>query len=119
LNRGGLADALGAATYATLALVPRFPWLDNTAPAPVTSISVTTQTAALRTQWTPSAGGGARWWLVQWRTSAAWHSQLVWGGQTTLDIPFTGSPDRADIVAVTALDASMNASATAIWRATS
>lgn len=118
LNRGGLADALGAITYTALALVPRFPWLDNAPPAPVTSISVTAQASALRAQWTSGGGETARWWLVQWRTSTAWRAKLVWSGQTTLDIPVTGSPDRADIVAITALDAAMNASSYAIWRAT-
>jgi uncharacterized lipoprotein YddW (UPF0748 family) len=117
LNRGGLADALGSA-FTAPALVPAFAWLDNVPPAPVTSISVTPQASALRVQWTPAGGESPRWWLVQWRTSSAWNAKVVWGGQTTIDVPFAGSSDRADIVAVTALDASMNASSHAIWRAT-
>jgi hypothetical protein len=71
----------------------------------------------MHAQWTPGVGESARWWLVQWRTSTAWNAKVVWGAERALDIPFSGSADRADVVAVTALDASMNASPVAIWRA--
>ena len=116
VNRGGLADALATAVYGGAAVVPSFTWLDPTAPASPL-LSVEPRSSAMRAQWTPGAGESARWWLVQWRTSTAWNAKVVWGAERSLDIPFTGTADRADVVAVTALDASMNASPVTIWRA--
>ena len=117
LNRGGLADALATASYAGASIVPATPWLDGTPPMAPTLI-VGTQGAALRAQWTPGDPEGARWWLVQWRAGGAWKSRLLWGAERLLDIPFTGAADRADVVAVSALDAAMNMSSVATWRAT-
>ena len=116
LNRGGLADALGTSAFREPALVPVFPWLDNATPAPPSGLAVTAQSSAVRAQWQGSED--ARWWLVQWRTSTAWNATLVWGSARSIDLPFSGSASRANVIAVTALDASMNASVPAIWRAT-
>ncbi len=118
LNRGGLADALANSSYTSAAIVPAFPWIDGTPPA-APSVSVEPRSSAMHVQWTAAGGaaGAARWWLVQWRTSTAWNARVVWGAQGSLDIAFSGSADRADVVAVSALDAAMNASSPAIWRA--
>jgi len=116
LNRGGLADALATAVYTGAAVVPSFTWLDASPPsAPI--VSVEPHNSTMHAQWTPGAGESGRWWLVQWRTSTAWNAKVVWGAERALDIPFSSSADRADVVSVTALDASMNASPVAIWRA--
>ena len=117
LNRGGLADALAAGSYASIAVVPVSPWLDATPPSTPT-LAVAVQGRAMRAQWMPTGTEAARWWLVQWRAGAAWHSRLVWGGDRSLDIPFTSDAERADAVAVGALDAAMNLSASATWRST-
>jgi len=117
LNKGGLADALAASSYTSTGIVPASPWLDATAPsAPALAVSV--QGSAIRVQWTPAGTEAARWWLVQWRTSAAWNSRLEWGTSRSIDLPFAGALDRADVVVVAALDAAMNMSSTATWRAT-
>jgi len=79
---------------------------------------VTSLGSAIRATWTTSDAEPVRWWLLQWRTSTKWDARLIWGSTNLYDIPFTGTADRADIVAVTALDESMNASSAAIWRAT-
>ncbi|MCX5760892.1 MAG: family 10 glycosylhydrolase [Gemmatimonadetes bacterium] len=117
LNKGGLADALAASTYASAAVVPATPWLDATAPS-APGLTVTVQSNAMRALWTPSGTEAARWWLVQWRTATAWNARIVWGGDRSLDIGFTGSADRADVVVIAALDAAMNSSSATIWRAT-
>ena len=117
LNRGGLADALFSSSFGEPALVPGFPWLDNTPPASPTALAVTEQSSTIRVQWQSTQT--ARWWLVQWRTSAAWNATQVWGSGRSLELPFSGAADRANVIAVTALDASMNASPPAIWRANS
>ena len=117
LNRGGLSDALGASSFQAAAVVPAFPWLDNAAPQAPT-VTVTTEGTLVRARWSMNGVEAARWWLVQWRTLTQWNARMVWGGTTALDIPSTGVANQADIVAVSALDAAMNASAPAIWRAT-
>jgi uncharacterized lipoprotein YddW (UPF0748 family) len=116
LNRGGLADALASSSYASMVLVPASPWLDAVAPSAPT-LSVAVQGSAIRAQWTPTGTEAARWWLVQWRTSSAWNRRLVWGADRSIDLPFAGTLDRADVVVIAALDAAMNSSATATWRA--
>jgi len=117
LNRGGLADALAASTYASAAVVPATPWLDATLPSAPT-LTVAVQGSAMRAQWTPNGTEASRWWLVQWRTSTAWSSRLVWGADRSVDLPFTGAADRADVVVLSSFDAAMNVSSTATWRAT-
>ena len=117
LNRGGLADALGTTSFASLALIPPFRWLDDLPPSTPT-LTVTSVGSAIRATWTTGDPAPVRWWLLQWRNSTKWDARLMWGGTSLYDIPFTGATDRADIVSITALDASMNASPVAIWRAT-
>jgi hypothetical protein len=117
LNRGGLADALGATSYSAPALVPRFPWLDDLAPpAPSLTVSMPGSTV-VRVQWSRNGDDPVRWWLLQWRTSTEWRARLVWGASNSFDIPSTGVANQANIVVLSAMDAAMNASAPAIWRA--
>jgi len=118
LNRGGLADALGTSSFATLALVPPFTWLDGRTPAAPT-LAVTQQGPALRATWTSNdPEEPVRWWLIQWRNATKWDARLLRGGTVLYDLPFTSAAERPDIIAVTALDESMNASTTSTWRAT-
>jgi len=117
LNRGGLADALGATGYPVSALVPSFPWLDA-APPSAPAISVAPAGSSLRVQWIPAGPEAARWWLVQWRNSTTWNAKLLWGAERSFDILFSGTADRPDVIAVSALDALMNASLPAVWRTT-
>jgi hypothetical protein len=116
LNRGGLADALITGSFANAGLVPAFNWIDAIAmPAP--TIAVSQQSSAMRVQLTPGDPESPRWWVVQWRTPATWDTRVVWGATRTIDLTFTGTNDRANVVVVTAYDASMNASPAATWRA--
>jgi uncharacterized lipoprotein YddW (UPF0748 family) len=116
LNRGGLSDALIVGSYASPGIVPAFPWIDAIAmPAP--TLAVSQQSSAMRLQMTPGDLESPRWWVVQWRTATAWETRVVWGATRTLDLSFSGTTDRANVIVLTAFDASMNASPTAIWRA--
>ena len=115
LNRGGLADALGASSFRAPAVVPEFRWLDNVAPLPP-SLTVTTIGTLVRAQWSRNGAEPVRWWLVQWRTPTEWNVRMVWGALDALDIPSTGVANQSDIVVVAAMDAAMNASVPAIWR---
>lgn len=117
LNRGGLAEALGTSSFASPALVPATPWLDALPPA-MPSLMVSSLGSAIRATWGVGDPEPVRWWLLQWRNSRKWDARLIWGGTFLYDIPFTGAADRADVVALTALDELMNASTQVIWRAT-
>ena len=117
-NKGGLADQLALSGFPGIGVVPTTPWLDATVPG-APNVTATVQGSAMRAQWMPGGSESARWWLVQWRAGSTWGSRMVWGADRTLDIAFTSSADRADIVVVTAFDAAMNASSQGIWRASS
>jgi uncharacterized lipoprotein YddW (UPF0748 family) len=113
-NRGGLSDALGS-SFQSVALVPSFPWLDNS-PPPAPSLSVTTVGTLVQAQWSRNSTDAVRWWFVQWRTPTEWNARMVWGALNGLDIPSTGIANQSDIVVVSAVDAAMNVSAAAVWR---
>jgi len=115
-NKGGVADLLAATGYPGNTLVPAYTWLDATPPAAPT-LAVTALGTAMRASWTATGAEPARWWLVQWRNATTWNAKLVWNSNTTLEMPFTGSADRADVVVLTAIDAAWNASPAVIWRA--
>jgi len=115
-NYGGVADALAATGYPDVSVPPAYTWLDATPPAAPT-LSVTTQVSQMHATWTANGAEPARWWLVQWRNATAWNAKLVQGGTEAADFLYSSATDRADVVMVTALDASWNASAPAVWRA--
>jgi uncharacterized lipoprotein YddW (UPF0748 family) len=116
-NKGGVADLLGTTGYPAFSVVPAYTWLDNTPPAAPT-LGVATVFDAMQVSWTANGAEPVRWWLVQWRNATAWNAKLVFGPSSLLNIPFTGSADRADVVVLTAFDASWNASSPVVWRAT-
>jgi hypothetical protein len=113
-NRDGLADALGT-SFQSVALVPAFPWLDNS-PPPAPSLSVTTVGTLVQAQWSRNGIEAVRWWFVQWRTPTEWNARIVWGALNGLDIPSTGIANQSDAVVVRAIDGAMNVSAPAVWR---
>jgi uncharacterized lipoprotein YddW (UPF0748 family) len=116
LNKGGLADALGASSFTAAAMVPASPWLDATAPTAPT-LTVTTGNQSMHVAWTPTGSEAARWFLVQWHTGGGlWLSRTVWGGDRSTSLSFSGTTDRPDVIAVGALDAAMNLSSLAIWK---
>lgn len=98
--------------YERPALVPAFPWLDSTPPAPPTLSVIDGQLEISTT------GEAPRFWLIQWRTRGSffrgprWASSMTDGGRRS----FTLSRD-ADRVVVTAIDPAGNASAPAEYRA--
>ncbi|MHB8838842.1 MAG: glycoside hydrolase family 10 protein [Gemmatimonadaceae bacterium] len=116
-NAKGLADSLASTGYATNAVVPPYSWLDNIAPATPT-IAVTEQNSIMRVTITPGGGEAVRWWMVQWRNATTWNYKLVPGASPLVNLAFSSTAERADVVVVTAFDAAWNASAPVTWRAT-
>ena len=98
--------------YERPALVPAFPWLDNTPPlAPRIGVSGGRLQIA-------AAGETPRFWLIQWRTRGSWFSRAHWrtarmsGSRNDFALS-----DDADRVLVSAIDHAGNASAPAEHRA--
>ena len=116
-NKGGVADSLALRGYPGTSVVPAYTWLDNAAPAQPT-LTVTMPFDAVRVAWTPNGAEPVRWWLVQWRNSTMWNAKILFGAWSQVDLPYTSSADKADVVVVTAFDAAWNASTSAVWRAT-
>ena len=98
--------------YEQPALVPAFPWLDNTPPSAPT-ISV----AAGRLSISPN-GEVPRLWMIQWRTRGSWFRRPQWRtAMTSGDRTSFALSDDADRVMVVALDHAGNASPAAEYRA--
>lgn len=91
--------------YATQALVPAYPWLDNIAPT-VPTISV----SGGMVQVTPGAGEWPRWWVVRTRSATAWDTRVLFGAARRFQL--TPGTDR---VFLNAVDAAGNLSASASW----
>lgn len=93
--------------YAQRALVPAFPWLDNT-PPPAPTLTVTGKTVQVASTETP------RFWLVQaqsrggWFRKARWTSRVVGGDSKSIALDF--EPQR---VRVNAIDPAGNMGPTA------
>ncbi|HEY3287803.1 MAG TPA: family 10 glycosylhydrolase [Gemmatimonadaceae bacterium] len=115
-NARGLADSLASAGYAGNAVVPSYSWLDNVPPA-APSIAVTDQNSIMRVTITPAGGEGARWWMVQWRNATTWNARLVFGSSTVVNLAYSATAEKADMVVVTAFDAAWNASTAVTWKA--
>lgn len=98
--------------YEQPALVPAFPWLDNTPPSAPT-ISV----AAGRLSISPN-GEVPRLWMIQWRTRGSWFRRPQWRtAMTSGDRTSFALSDDADRVMVVAVDHAGNASPAAEYRA--
>ncbi|HEX3866047.1 MAG TPA: family 10 glycosylhydrolase [Gemmatimonadaceae bacterium] len=109
-------DAIGnvlSSDYATPALVPAFPWLGSTPPAPP-QLHVVSEGGRLTFNATPSDTVSVRWWLIQTRgRSGAWVTTLRPAGDGRLAASAFGTTDP-DEVAVTAIGVSGMASAPSI-----
>jgi uncharacterized lipoprotein YddW (UPF0748 family) len=98
-------DRLGAtlsSEYGSLAIVPAFPWLGNTAPA-APQVSIVSRDSAVTFSVTPGDTVSVRWWLIQTRGRAGvWTSTLRPAGDGRLAASAFGTVDP-DEVAVTAV----------------
>jgi uncharacterized lipoprotein YddW (UPF0748 family) len=72
-NRSGLADALARGVYATAALPPASPWLDDSAPAPPQFEARRDRwSGAIRLRWTAMGSEPARLWLLRMHVGGRW-----------------------------------------------
>ena len=107
----GAADALRRDVYAESALVPAFPWLDNTAPAQP-ALKVTAEPrGGIKSSWSSNGSEAAWLWVLQTRNSGAWRAEILSAGQTSRAWPGSETPE---VLAVTAVDRCGNASAPAV-----
>jgi uncharacterized lipoprotein YddW (UPF0748 family) len=105
-----LAGALEREVFTQRALVPASPWLDNIPPdQPGLSVSGTGNGGA-RMTWQATGGKPVWLWVVQMRSGGKWTSEILPGG--ALSFPIPGA--QPDVLAVTAIDRSGNASAPAV-----
>jgi len=111
----GLPERIAAGPYATRALVPASPWLDNVAPAtPIVragrDAGSGAVTLSLRSQGTEPA-----WlWVIRARSGTDWTTEIVPGFTTTYAFPRTIGPAPVDAAVVTAVDRTGNESAPVI-----
>lgn len=107
LKKGSGAVASSLSTlYAVPALVPAMKWLDATPPLPP-QVTVDDRTVLL----TPGTGEATRWWVIRWKGTKGWTTQLAFGDTRSLTL--NSVPSR---VIVTAADQSGNLSGDAEWR---
>ena len=93
-NRGGIADALKNGPYATQALVPATPWLDDR-PPPAPRVRVEGSRAA----WSPALGAERPWQYAVWtKRGDAWQFAVMPGSSDGIDL------SGASAVCVSAVD---------------
>jgi len=113
-NVEGIADSLAAA-YAEPALVPASPWLDQVPPSrPVASAARDSSAGGVVLRFAPQARQKIQWWVVQSRTNGAWRTKILPGVERRHILKEDES--AADLLSVTAVDRTGNASAAAIVR---
>jgi uncharacterized lipoprotein YddW (UPF0748 family) len=98
-----LVDRMQAEPYATPALVPASPWLNDDPPRrPVVTFRETADRLILRM--TPSDEGAVRWWVVRWRVAGEWAIDIVPGAQRRYVIERSDAESWPNEVAVSAVD---------------
>lgn len=112
-NRDGLTDRL-MTLYATPALVPAMPWLDDAPPAaPRVASEIRGDEIALRIE--PLGDEPAWQWAVQVRYGAAWQLWIEPATRTQIELPTRDTAGNlADLIAVRAVDRCGNLSAVAV-----
>lgn len=113
-NVEGIADRLAAA-YAEPALVPASPWLDQMPPSrPVASATRDSSAGGVVLRFAPQARQKIQWWVVQSRIDGAWRTKILPGVERRHIL--RDDESAADLLSVTAVDRTGNASAAAIVR---
>lgn len=106
-----LRTRLQTEAYATPALVPASPWLDDEAPERPT---IATRRADDEVQLTLSANGDSpiQSWVLRWYNNEQWHVEVVPGHRRTY--PFSTSAPLPDVILVSAVDRFGNAGPPAV-----
>jgi hypothetical protein len=108
----GLEDLIRA-QYGQSALVPASPWLAAAPPAPPKLTVVENGRSSLSVRW--ETNGAPAWlWILQYRTSQAWGTEILPANQTAR----TFENSRPEMVAVSAVDRVGNMSSPAAIKKT-
>lgn len=111
-NMAGINEKLLAGPYAGFALVPKSPWIDNTAPAQPRLEMVTGETAAagqLILKWTATEAEPVKHWCLYQLTNGSWTWVPVGADQTQVVINTSTAP-KPTAVALSILDLAGNES---------
>ncbi len=96
-------ERLRTGPYASPALVPASPWLDDDAPGrPL--VAAQKRDTSLTLTLTPSEDEPVQWWVVQWRRDAEWEHTILPGSQSSYTLPIPGDRTSIEAVAVSAVD---------------
>jgi hypothetical protein len=111
----GLPERLASGPYATRALVPASPWLDNIPPAmPIVRSGRDPGTGGLTLSLKPQGAEPTWLWVIRARAGREWTTDIVPGFTAAYKFPLTISPNPVDAVVVTAVDRTGNESAPVI-----
>jgi uncharacterized lipoprotein YddW (UPF0748 family) len=115
VDREALAQGLRDGPYATDALVPASPWLDDEAPEePVVEVAV--EEARVRVSWTHPEAEEVFRWVVYHRLGEVWDFQILNRNELSAELPLRGpasesqEPPTLSAVAVAAVDRTGNRS---------
>ena len=107
-DQRGPAETLRREVYAEPALSPAFSWLDNTPPAQP-ALSVTTDArSGTKASWSNNGAEAARLWVLQYRNSGAWRTEILSAAQTSCTWAIQDPPE---VISLTAVDRCGNTSA--------
>ena len=103
-NRGGVGDQLVAGPYATPALVPSSPWLQDSVPlAPRVTAVVDTLSGRTTLALVPEGASPVRSWVVRARFGEAWTTNIVPGSVREHSFAAADASARPDLIVVTAV----------------
>ena len=98
-----LQDRLRTEAYATPALVPASPWLDDD-PPDRPSVTARRRDTGLRLRLAPSGDEHVQWWLVRRYRDGTWETDVVPGRRRTYDLSASGEDAPIEALLVSAVD---------------
>lgn len=98
-----LQERLRTEAYATPALVPASPWIDDD-PPDRPSVTVRRRDTGLRLRLAPSGDEHVRWWLVRWYRDGTWETDVVPGQRRTYDLSAADGDAPIEALLVSAVD---------------
>jgi uncharacterized lipoprotein YddW (UPF0748 family) len=103
-NRGGIGDELVAGPYASPALVPASPWLQDSVPgAPRVTARVDTLSGRTTIEVAPSGSSPVRTWVVRARFGDTWTTNIVPGSVREHSFAAADASARPNVIVVTAV----------------
>lgn len=104
-NLGGISDALAAQAYATPAVPPALPWLDDKAPPACDARAILQSDGGVRLAWRPPDLGERPFrWVIRMFVNDRWDTLVLPGGQYRLAVAPDASSKPPTVVAISAVD---------------